>query len=146
MAVSKKKTRSVLGDNPLSQGIFSKTVDDKTELPTLPPSNGTFQAGVQNAQELISTEQKSIFWENVDKEEKEAVNLRLPIQLNDWLNERLKRGKRLHKQKIPKEIWVQTALEFLIAMPVNWDEIEDEESLREVLLNIYNRIINSNNL
>jgi hypothetical protein len=118
MAVSKGKPRSVLGDNPLNQSIFSKTVADEAEpQPT--------------------SEQKSIFLEDVDKEDKEAVNLRLPIKLNDWLNERLKRGKRLHKHKIPKEIWVQTALEFLIAMPVNWDEIDSEESLREALFDIY---------
>ena len=118
MAVSKGQSRSVLGDNPLNQSIFSKTVADEAEpQPT--------------------SEQKSIFLEDVDKEDKEAVNLRLPIKLNDWLNERLKRGKRLHKHKIPKEIWVQTALEFLIAMPVNWDEIDSEESLREALFDIY---------
>ena len=118
MAVSKGKPRSVLGDNPLNQSIFSKTVADEAEpQPT--------------------SEQKSIFLEDVDKEDKEALNLRLPIKLNDWLNERLKRGKRLHKHKIPKEIWVQTALEFLIAMPVNWDEIDSEESLREALFDIY---------
>jgi hypothetical protein len=34
MAVSKSKSRSVLGDNPLSQGIFSKT---ETETPAQPP-------------------------------------------------------------------------------------------------------------
>jgi hypothetical protein len=118
MAVSKGQSRSVLGDNPLNQSIFSKTVADEAEpQPT--------------------SEQKSIFLEDVDKEDKEALNLRLPIKLNDWLNERLKRGKRLHKHKIPKEIWVQTALEFLIAMPVNWDEIDSEESLREALFDIY---------
>jgi hypothetical protein len=118
MAVSKGQSRSVLGDNPLNQSIFSKTVADEAEpQPT--------------------SEQKSIFLEDVDKEDKEAVNLRLPIKLNDWLNERLKRGKRLHKHKVPKEIWVQTALEFLIAMPVNWDEIDSEESLREALFDIY---------
>ena len=127
MAVSKSKSRSVLGDNPLTQGIFSKTeTSDSNQLQQ-------------------TKEQKSIFLENVDKEDKEAVNLRLPQVLNDWLNERLKRGKRLHKHKIPKETWVQTALEFLIAMPVNWDEIDSEESLREALFDIYNRITSSKN-
>jgi hypothetical protein len=126
MAVNKGKFRSALGDNPLAQSIFSKTAAEETEAQPI-------------------SEPKSIFLENVDKEEKEAVNLRLPIQLNDWLNERLKRGKRLHKHKIPKEIWVQTALEFLMAMPVDWDEIDSEESLRQVLFDIYNRVTSSDN-
>jgi hypothetical protein len=143
MAVNKKQSRSVLGDNPLSQGIFSKTVDDQPELPTQPlPQNPQNRvAGGQNAlghsaPQLTSAEQKSIFLENVDKEDKEAVNLRLPITLNDWLNELLKKGKRKHGSKIPKEIWVQAALELFQAMPVNWEEIKDVESLRKILKNL----------
>jgi hypothetical protein len=70
------------------------------------------------------------------------VNLRLPIELNDWLNELLKIGKRRHGSKIPKEVWVQAALELFKAMPVNWEEIDSEESLRETLLNLESRIKN----
>jgi hypothetical protein len=70
------------------------------------------------------------------------VNLRLPIELNDWLNELLKVGKRRHGSKIPKEVWVQAALELFKAMPVNWEEIDSEESLRQTLLNLESRIKN----
>jgi hypothetical protein len=70
------------------------------------------------------------------------VNLRLPIELNDWLNDLLKKGKRKHGAKIPKEIWVQAALELFQAMPVNWEEIEDEESLREILKNLESSLKN----
>jgi hypothetical protein len=78
----------------------------------------------------------------LEKEEREAVNLRLPIELNDWLNELLKVGKRRHGSKIPKEVWVQAALELFKAMPVNWEEIDSEESLRQTLLNLESRIKN----
>lgn len=128
MAVSKNKSRSVLGDNPLSQGIFSKT---QTGTPT--------QAPVPDNQEPRLENQESRF---LEKGEREAVNLRLPLELNDWLNELLKVGKRRHGSKIPKEVWLQAALELFRGMPVNWEEIDSEESLRETLLNLESRIKN----
>lgn len=128
MAVSKSKSRSVLGDNPLSQGIFSKT---ETETPAQPPEPKNQESRIKN--------QESRF---LEKGEREAVNLRLPIELNDWLNELLKVGKRRHGSKIPKEVWVQAALELFKAMPVNWEEIDSEESLRQTLLNLESRIKN----
>ena len=128
MAVSKSKSRSVLGDNPLSQGIFSKT---ETETPAQPPEPKNKEYRVKN--------KESIF---LEKGEREAVNLRLPIELNDWLNELLKVGKRRHGSKVPKEVWVQAALELFKAMPVNWEEIDSFESLRETLFFLESRIKN----
>ncbi len=127
MAVSKNKSRTVLGDNPLAQGIFSKTQTDK-ELPE-----------TSDNQESTLNNQESRFLEKTDRE---AVNLRLPIELNDWLNELLKKGKRRHGSKIPKEVWVQAALELFKVMPVNWEEIDSEESLMSTLLNLESRIKN----
>lgn len=128
MAVSKKKSRSVLGDNPLTQGIFSQTETGK-----LPQDDGAKNqdSGLNN--------QESRF---LEKGEREAVNLRLPLELNDWLNELLKKGKRRHGAKIPKEIWVQAALELFRTMPVDWEELGDEESLREALKNLESSLKN----
>jgi hypothetical protein len=70
------------------------------------------------------------------------VNLRLSLELNDWLNELLKVGKRRHGSKIPKEVWLQAALELFRAMPVNWEEIDSEDSLRETLHFLESRIKN----
>ncbi len=142
MAVSKSKSRSVLGDNPLSQGIFSKT---QTETPTQPPEPNNQEPRIENQESRIENQESRI--ENqesriLEKGEREAVNLRLPIELNDWLNELLKIGKRRHGSKIPKEVWVQAALELFKAMPVNWEEIDSEESLRQTLLNLESRIKN----
>lgn len=156
MAVSKSKSRSVLGDNPLSQGIFSKT---QTETPTQPPEPKNQESIIENQESRLKIQEHTI--ENqesrlknqeprienqesrfLEKGEKEAVNLRLPIELNDWLNELLKVGKRRHGSKIPKEVWVQAALELFKAMPVNWEEIDSEESLRQTLLNLESRIKN----
>jgi hypothetical protein len=149
MAVSKRKSRSVLGDDPLSQGIFSKT---ETETPALPPEPKNEESRINNLesriknqesrvknQESVINNQESRF---LQKGDREAVNLRLPIELNDWLNELLKVGKRRHGSKVPKEVWVQAALELFKAMPVNWEEIDSEESLREMLKNIESRLKN----
>ncbi len=122
MAVSKKKSPSVLGDNPLSQGIFSQT---------------------ETGRELRVKEAKNKEYREKNKEsrflkrgEREAVNLRLPLELNDWLNDLLKKGKRRHGSKIPKEIWVQAALELFQALPVDWESVDSEESLGAILNNI----------
>jgi hypothetical protein len=119
MAVSKKKQRAVLGGNPLNQGIFSKTTSDRVEE----------SEEIKN-QESRFNNQESRF---LKKAEREAVNLRLPIEINDWLNDLLKQGKRKHGQKIPKEVWVQAALELFRAMPVDWAEIDSVEGLQEAL-------------
>ena len=126
MAVSKNKSRAVLGDNPLAQGIFNKTA---TESSPPVPSSSKQESRLKNKESRF-----------LDKGDREAVNLRLPIELNDWLNDLLKQGKRKHGSKIPKEVWVQAALELLKAMPVNWEEIDSEESLLEILLSLESRI------
>lgn len=120
---------SVLGNNPLSQGIFSKTETESESKQTSHDPSPVSSASEAKSKEDINN-QESRF---LEKQEREAVNLRLPLKLNDWLNELLRQGKRRHGSKIPKEIWVQAALELFQAMPVDWEEIEDEESLREIL-------------
>jgi hypothetical protein len=135
MAVSKSKSRSVLGDNPLSQGIFSKT---ETETPAQPPEPNNQEPRIINKESRVKNQE----YRFLEKGEREAVNLRLPIELNDWLNELLKVGKRRHGSKVPKEVWVQAALELFKAMPVNWEEIDSFESLRETLFFLESRIKN----
>jgi hypothetical protein len=125
MAVNKNKSRSVLGANPLAKGVFNKT-----------------EVETQSTEEIINN-QESRF---LIKGDREAVNLRLPIELNDWLNDLLKKGKRKHGAKVPKEVWVQAALELFKAMPVNWEEIDSEENLQSALLNLETRIKNLENI
>ncbi len=115
--------RSALGNNPLAQGIFSKTQPEEESL-------------IKN-QESITINQESSFL--IDGE-KEKINLRLSLELNDWLDNLLKQGKRKHGQKIAKEVWVQAALELFRAMPINWEEIQTEEELRSTLLKLESRI------
>ena len=121
MGVNKDK-RIALGNNPLNQGIFSKT-----------------EASEQTNQESRINFLESTF---LNSSEKEKINLRLSVELNDWLDELLKKGKRKHGQKIPKEVWVQAALEFFRALPVDWLEIDSLLSLRLMLESLESRIKN----
>lgn len=123
MALGKKN--SALGKNPLTpktaQSIFTKTTD-------VDPEAQSSQSKASKASRIKN--QESRFLENT---EKEKVNLRLSIEINDWLDDLVKQGKRLHGSKIPKEIWVQAALEFFKSLPVDWQTVDSLETLQEKL-------------
>ena len=128
MAVSKKKARSALGNVPLNQGIFSKT-ELETEEKKNQESNNQ-ESRIENKESRVN-DKESFF---LNESEKEKVNFRIPIYLNDWLDDLVKQGKRRHGSKIPKEIWVQAALELFKNLPVNWEEIKSTEDLRDKLI------------
>jgi len=142
MAANNSKGRSALGGNPLSKGIFSKTEEiepqpaEPTEIPT---SLVEIQESTIEIKESLVNIQESRF---LNKGGRESVNLRLPIELNDWLNDLLKKGKRKHGSKIPKEVWVQAAIELFRSMPMDWEEIDTEENLHSALFNLESRINN----
>jgi len=77
-----------------------------------------------------------------ESEEKgrEKVSLTLPPEINDWLDDLVKKGRRNHGQKIPKQIWVQAGLEILQVLPVDWYSIDSIETLREELQKLESRI------
>lgn len=137
MAPSK---RGALGNNPLSQGIFTKTEEsvEKTEKSELQPRPKAEKTS-QNEESSISRVKNKDSRFLIDKRE-EKVNLRLSIKINDWLDALLKKGKRRHGQKIPKEVWVQAALELFKSMPVNWEDLESEEQLQEELKKLESRV------
>lgn len=132
MAIPKSK-RSALGNNPLTQGIFTKTTNVETAK-----SNNTATSKPQ-ANKSRKKNQESRF---LIEERQEKVNLRLTVRTNDWLDELLKQGRRKHGHKIPKEVWVQAALELLQAMPIEWETVSSEEHLRDTLINLESRIKN----
>jgi hypothetical protein len=137
-----KKT-SGLGTNPLAtvpkpQGIFQKTTESRNQIP---------ESGKQKASKLdtdgVEAKAKKQKPDSIKKkpepgflaegQDLDKVTLRIPIELNDWLDDLLKQGKRKHGQKIPKEIWVQAALEFFKSVPIDWSEIQSVEQMREKL-------------
>jgi hypothetical protein len=54
MAVSKKKSRSVLGDNPLAQGIFSKT--EAGNIPQLDETKNQ-DSGLNNKESTVKIQE-----------------------------------------------------------------------------------------
>jgi hypothetical protein len=143
MAANKAKPKVALGNNPLSQGIFSKTVESKVSADTdeIVEVASIVETGSQEPK-LQPASANKLDSRFLNDEQKEKVNLRLSVELNDWLDDLLKKGKRQHGHKIAKEVWVQAALEFFRALPVNWQEIDSEESLRAALLMLESRIKN----
>ena len=120
MKSNKRKKEGALGRDPLSKnlpkGIFSKTTDSEVSL-----------------EETMVENQETLFLED---DEKEKVNIRLSIQINDWLDDLIKKGKRTHGRKIPKEIWVQAALELFQSLPIDWKSVDSVDSLKATLKQI----------
>jgi len=189
--MSKAKSRSALGINPLSQGIFSKTASppavetdelknqelgiqqlqnqessllkidsiEQNQETAEPPQPDTTQESApsqpskktrKQKQEKIINNQESVINKAetsfLNEEAVERVNLRLSVEINDWLDSLLKQGKRTHGRKIPKETWVQAALELFRALPVDWQAIDSEDSLRQALTEIKSRISNQESI
>ena len=68
----------------------------------------------------------------------DQVNVRVPVQINDFLNNLVWWTKRINKgEKIPKEQIIQVALELLIGKVVDenieWSMVKDIESLRKAV-------------
>ena len=189
--MSKAKSRSALGINPLSQGIFSKTASppavetdelknqelgiqelqnqessllkidsiEQNQETAEPPQPNTTQESApsqpskktrKQKQEKIINNQESVINKAetsfLNEEAVERVNLRLSVEINDWLDSLLKQGKRTHGRKIPKETWVQAALELFRALPVDWQAIDSEANLRQALVELESRISNQESI
>lgn len=137
--------RSALGNNPLNQGIFTKTDEQSSKIEAADLESNPTTNKVAVTEKIQDSRFKSKESRFLKDKRDEKVNLRLSIRVNDWLDGLLKKGKRKHGQKIPKEVWVQAALELFKAMPVNWEDMESEEQLQTELLKLESRIKNQEN-
>ena len=148
------KRKSGLGNNPLASAPTAKGIFEKTESRIQSPEHGIDSDITQrepDALAMVSSQNVETVNQNPENgflqtdRELDKVTLRIPIELNDWLDSLLKQGKRKHGQKIPKEIWFQAALELLKSMPVDWSEIQTIEQMREKLNYLENGIQNMEN-
>ena len=166
MAVNKSKG---LGNNPLSSGIFSKTdsteenpgvqlksqesrVDNQEskvksqesrvenlEFTELEPSTESQESKVNSQESRVENQEPRFL--NREQAELKGTNVRLPIELIDWVDDLVKQGSRdKNKSRIPKEVWFQAALELFQAMPVDWDDISDEDELKDKLKSLESRL------
>ena len=148
------KRKSGLGNNPLASAPTAKGIFEKTESRiqnTESEIDSIITQGEPDTLTMVSSQNVETVNQNPENgflqtdRELDKVTLRIPIELNDWLDSLLKQGKRKHGQKIPKEIWFQAALELLKSMPVDWSEIQTIEQMREKLNYLENGIQNMEN-
>ncbi|VEP17775.1 conserved hypothetical protein [Hyella patelloides LEGE 07179] len=131
--MNKPKPNNALGDNPLAstnKGIFSKTANSEP----LPQDNQ--ERRIKKEESRIKNLENNQNIRFLNESEREKVNFRLPSELNDWLDDLIKTGKRKHGHKIPKEIWVQAALELMKELIVDCHEVTSIDELRAKLTSI----------
>ena len=121
------KPNKALGGNPLAMGIFQQTAPEETS----PPKNQ--ESRKKNQESRIKNQENDQDINFLRDSDREKVNFRLPSELNDWLDDLIKTGKRKHGHKIPKEIWVQAALELMKGLSEEWTEVTSIEELRTKL-------------
>ncbi len=127
------KPNKALGGNPLALGIFQQTAPEETS-----PSKNQ-DSRFKKEESRIKNQESNQELNFLRDSDREKVNFRLPSELNDWLDDLIKTGKRKHGHKIPKEIWVQAALELMKGLSVEWTEVTSIEELRKKLASIVER-------
>jgi hypothetical protein len=130
------KPNNALGVNPLARGIYTKTATEETS-----PSQNQ-ESRITKEESRIKNLENSQDVDFLRDSKREKVNFRLPSELNDWLDDLIKTGKRNHGHKIPKEIWVQAALELMRGLSVEWNEITSIDELQTKLASIVERTNN----
>ncbi len=139
--VGMNKNKS-LGQNPLASGIFSKTIESSVE--NLESNVKSLDSRTRSSEasdtSLASINQESGFLIR-SQSSLMACNVRLPETLIDWLDNLVKSSSRdRQRARIPKEVWVQAALEYFKALPLDWNNIKDENDLRKKLEDLSKKV------
>ena len=96
-----------LGNNPLLEGVFTKTEDSKIDGQDSKVSEVLSQETQHS--EILGQGSKFL---SRRQEDLKGTNVRLPNILIDLVDELVRKGSRSkQKSRIPKEIWFQAALE-----------------------------------
>ena len=148
-----RKKGKALGNNPLSEGVFTKTEDSRVNSQDSRVNSQDSRVNSQDSrvnQVFQETQHSEISGQESQflsrrQEDLRGTNVRLPNTLIDWVDELVRKGSRSkQKSRIPKEIWFQAALELFNSMPVDWGEIINEEDLRSKLEELKSRINSQN--
>lgn len=134
--------KSPLGVDPLSQGIFTKTVPEKVFDPApIPKTKPKVAANITEAtkKKPVSVKQKPEYGFLQDTE-REKITLQIPVELNDWLDGLVRKSKRKFGHKVPKQIWVQAGIELLRSSSINLEAIDSEDALRAELQKVSAKI------
>jgi hypothetical protein len=155
------KNNDPLGNNPLGQGIFSKTTSySKASVSPEPKSFDSNSVAIAQEQkpearnqepETGSQELETINHKLVPRNHKpgtgflshspkEKITLQISEPVNDWVDGLVRGSKKRTGQKIQKQIWVQAALELMQAVPIEWGAIESVEDLRNELEQVVKKL------
>lgn len=141
--MSTKRSKSGLGSTPLGNkplGMFTdpkeneQTTAKKEQKPVVPTGRPTENKTATNRKKKAQSIPK--FLVGVEDGEKEAVGLQITTDVNDWLDKVVKRSRRKHGKKLPKQVIIQAGVELLRAMSVQWDDIGNIDELRAELANL----------
>lgn len=115
------KKRSGLGASPL--GLFSPTSD---ELEQSAPKQ-------ESSARTTRTRKSRGFLAGVEDGSKESIGLQVTTEVNDWLDRTVKKTRRKHGTKIPKQVIIQAGIELLRELVPDWSTITDVDALRAEL-------------
>ena len=127
--------KSPLGVDPLSQGIFTKTVPEKRLEPVSKPKTQakfTSKAPETTPKKPAPAKQKPEYGFLQDAE-REKITLQIPVELNEWLDRLVRKSKRTFGHKVPKQIWIQAGIELLRVSSIRLEAVDSEETLRAEL-------------
>lgn len=110
-----------LGANPLTSPIFKKT-DQEQKPESIFPDSGIHK--MENVNQHPASG-KEVFYDK--------ITVRLPSEINDWLDETIRQTKRINGFKIKKELFVQAALEMIKEKDIDWSQIRGEEDFKKAI-------------
>ena len=108
---------------------MSVIIREETKKAKQQISNKREGISVVDILESIATEEKGFDKRRIY----DQVNVRLPAELNDWLNDVVRRTKRSHGAKVPKESLIEASVEFIKELNINWEGIKNKEDILELL-------------
>lgn len=136
-----KKSGDPLGRNPLNRGIFSKTSSPKDELLSSSQEQESANLKPETTFKEIEAIDLKVETRFLEDEPTEPVNLRMTIAANDRINDCIVVRRRSGKKRIKKERLVQAALELFLSLPIDLNNLESEEELKEKLAEIRSKLI-----
>lgn len=117
----------------------SRTENQEPVVKNLESTANSQESSIRNQESNNKSQESRVLARN--QEELRGTNVRLPVELVDWVDDLVRSGSRdKNKSRIPKEVWFQAALELFRSMPVEWEAIANEDELREVLQNLQSKV------
>lgn len=127
---------SKLGLDPLSASIFNKT--DKSQNPET--VNQNMEDGKKKPESRKGKADSVLQKEESRIQNMEKVTIRIPVEMNDWLDSIVKKVRRESGSKVRKEFLVTMALMVLQSSKINWSEIENESDLESFIQELTHKL------